>query len=412
MAAPSPLRRWLVIAGLGLLSLLLALTLAYRTELMRVYQVITLFDEQNIVENFRSMGTVFDTRTVANGSLPHRFPVNLRSLPETYMYDGEIRRLTDFLEDTWTTGLVIVHEGEIVYEAYFLGNEQNSQVISWSLAKSVVSALVGVAVEEGFIRDINQPVTDYVPKLAGTGYDGVTIKNVLQMSSGIGFDENYADFFSDINRMGRTVALGTSLDRFVASLPPERPQGTYNHYVSMDTQVLGMVLREATGENLAAFTESRLWQPLGMAADAYWLIDRAGMEAAFGGLNAQLRDYARFGWLYLNEGRWGDEQVVPAHWVRASVTPDGPHLQPGDNPLSNTVLGYGYQWWIPANPDGDFLGMGIAGQYLYVNPRYRLVIAKSSAYAHYRKDGFDKDLESIEVFRTITRHLSEPESLW
>ena len=132
--------------------------------------------------------------------------------------------------------------------------------------------------------------------------------------------------------MGRAIAFNTSLDDFVACLKRERLAGTYNHYVSMNTQVLGMILRRATSETLASYLESRIWQRIGMESDAYWLIDCNGMELAFGGLNAVLRDYARFGQLYLNEGQRGNEQIVPATWVRASVTPDAPHLQPGNNP--------------------------------------------------------------------------------
>jgi CubicO group peptidase (beta-lactamase class C family) len=138
------------------------------------------------------------------------------------------------------------------------------------------------------------------------------------MSSGIRFNENYGEFLSDINRLGRAIAFDSSLDEFVASLKRERTPGTFHQYVSMDTQVLGMLLRETTGETIASYLESRIWKKLGMESDAYWLVDRNGMELAFGGLNAVLRDYARLGQLYLNEGEWEGQQIVPAAWVRAS----------------------------------------------------------------------------------------------
>ena len=338
-------------------------------------------------------------------ALPHQFERNLRDLPSTYVYKGQPKRISDFLAQTWTTGMVVLQDGAIVHENYYRGNTASSKVISWSVAKSFISALVGIAVDEGRIRDIHQPVTDYVPNLRGTGYDRVSIKDALQMSSGIRFNEDYASFGSDINRLGRAIALGDSLDEFVASLRRERMPGTFHHYVSMDTQVLGMVLRAATGETLASYLESRIWQKIGMESDAYWLIDRNGMELAFGGLNAVLRDYARVGQLYLNEGRWAGEQVVPWKWVRASVTPDAPHLQPG-NPNSSWVLGYGYQWWIPQQPDGDYLAIGVYNQFIYVYPEKGIVIAKSSAYPAYNADGQDKELETIAVFRAIARHLA------
>lgn len=155
--------------------------------------------------------------------------------------------------------------------------------------------------------------------------------------------------------------------------------------------------------------EEKLWKRIGTESDGYWLIDNKGVEIVFGCYNAVLRDYARFGLLYLNNGKWNDETVVPADWVKASVTPDAPHLQPGDNQLSYWVLGYGYQWWIPQNPEGDFLAVGVAGQYIYVHPAHNLVIAKSSAYGAYKKDGKEKILQTIEMFRAIVRSMANGE---
>lgn len=399
-----PLRRTLATGCLALIVASMALSVVYRAELARVYHVIRLFDPEIIVSNFRSMDTMFDTAPVRRGPVAHQFERSIRNLPSTYVYKGQTKKVSDFLEQTWTTGMVVLQDGAVVYENYYRGNTASSKVISWSVAKSFISALVGIAVEEGHIKDINQPVTDYVLALRGSGYDGVSIKDILQMSSGIRFNEDYADFWSDINRLGRAIAFNTSLDDFVASLRRERTPGTFHHYVSTDTQVLGMVLRAATGETLASYLESRIWQKIGMESDAYWLIDSKGMELAFGGLNAVLRDYARLGQLYLNEGQWEGQQVVPRAWVRASVTPDAPHLQPG-NPNSSWVLGYGYQWWIPQQPDGDFLAIGIYNQFIYVDPKRKIVIAKSSAYPAYNVDGQEKELETIAVFRAIARQV-------
>lgn len=413
MANESRRRRGVIIRRLGLAGLAVVLVLAliaevYRKEIIRVANVINLFDQDVIVQNFRSMDRIFEVVTVRRGHSAHQFEREQRALPLTYQYDGEAKTVESFLKDSWTTGLLAIHDGKVVYEKYYRGNTAASKTISWSVAKSFVSALVGIAVEEGQIGDIHHPVSDYVPILKGTGYDGVSIKDVLQMSSGIRFNENYGDFWSDINRLGRSIAFNTALDEFVTSLKRERTPGTYNHYVSMDTQVLGMVLREATGQSLSSYLESRIWKRLGMESDAYWLVDKDDTELAFGGLNAVLRDYARFGLLYLNEGQWGNDQIVPTNWVRASVTPDAPHLQPGKNPASSWVLGYGYQWWIPEHTDGDYLAIGIYHQFIYVYPRYKVVIAKSSAYPHYNFDGDDKELETIAVFRAIARHLAGP----
>jgi CubicO group peptidase (beta-lactamase class C family) len=373
--------------------------------IQRLYRVINLFNQDVIVQNFRTMGDKFDSRTIHHGPDVFTFKKEIRKLPDEYIFNGQKRSVNAFIEHSGTTGLIVIKDDTILFEKYYRGNTESSKAISWSVAKSFVSAMFGIAVSEGYIKDINQPVTDYLPSLKNSGYNGVSIKNVLQMSSGVRFNEDYGDFNSDINRMGRYFALNMPFADFVASLKAEKKPGTFHHYVSMDTQVLGMILREATGKNLSEYAQEKLWKPLGMESDAYWLTDSSGMEAAFGGLNVTLRDYARFGRLYLNKGNWNGKQIVPEVWCKASVTPDAHHLMPGKRPDASWVLGYGYQWWIPENPDGDYLAIGIYGQAIYVYPRYNIVIAKTSAYDDYNKDGFDMEIESIEMFRAIARDL-------
>ncbi len=391
----------------ALLVLLLALVGAgiFNRQLTRLYRVITLFEPDRVVENFRTMDRMFDYRVVNRGGIPHVFERAPGSLPQIYTHKDKTSTVKEFFETTWTTGLIVIHDKKIIFEEYYLDNTEASKCISWSVCKSFVSALLGIALEEGHIKDIQDPVTMYVPSLKGSGYDGVPIKHLLQMSSGIRFDENYAAFFSDINRMGRAIALKRPMDDFVASLNNEREPGTRHHYVSMDSQVLGMVLREATGRDLSSYLEEKIWKIIGMESDAHWIVDSDGMELAFGGLNVVLRDYARFGLLYLNGGQWNERQIIPADWVRVSVTPDAPHLQPGNSPASSSPLGYGYQWWIPEEPEGDFLAIGIFNQFIYVHPGHNVVIAKTSAYKDFCVDGSEKELESIALFRAIARHV-------
>lgn len=404
-------RFWKVALLILLLLLLAVSALGYarREELTRLYNVITLFDEGKIVENFRHMDRAFETRPVRRSGSVFEFKQGRpMELPENFAWKGQTFDTEEYLKRTGASGLIVIKDDAIRYEQYWLGNDPTTKWISWSMAKSITSALFGIAVAEGKIESIMDPVTKYVPELAGSGYDGVPIKHVLQMSSGIRFDETYGDFGSDINRMGRALALGTPLLDFIATLKNEREPGTYNHYVSMDTQVLGQVLMNATGKNLAQLTEEKLWSRIGPESDAYWMLDGTGAELAFGGFNATLRDYARFGRLYLNEGNWNGEQVVPAQWVRDSVTPDAPHLMPGENnPNSNWVLGYGYQWWIPINPDGEFLALGVYIQMMYIYPKERLVIARTSAYPDYNTDGDNVELQGIEFFRAIAAQLRE-----
>ena len=400
------LKRGLTVLGLFLIIAAGAGIYNFST-IQRLYRTVTLFDAPVITENFRNMGESFSSRTIHKGENIFQFKRKDSKLPEKYVYNGVEKSVPGFFERYGTTGLIVIKDDTILFEKYYNGNTGNSKAISWSVAKSFVSALFGIAVAEGKIKDINQSVNEYVPSLAASGYNGVRIKDVLQMSSGIKFNEDYGDFYSDINRMGRSFALNTPLEDFIVSLKQERAPGKFNHYVSMDTQVLGMIISAATGKNLSEYAEEKLWKPIGMESDALWMIDSAGMEAAFGGLNVVLRDYARFGRLYLNNGKWGGRQIVPESWVKASVTPDAPHLIPGKREGSNGVLGYGYQWWIPEKPQGDYLAIGIYGQAIYINPAENIVIARTSAYADYNKDGDGMEIESIEAFRAIAKNISK-----
>ena len=392
-------RRILVV----LLLVLLASVAAYKP-VMKMYHGLTLFSPDKLTVNFRSLDRWFAVRSVAAGPEKADFNYDLQDLPQTYVYAGQTKSTAQFMEDTQTTGLIVTRGGTVVYEEYFLGNSASSRCILWSVSKSIVSALVGIVVEEGLIRDLSDPVTAYVPSLAGSGYDGVSIKDALQMSSGIRFIEDYADPKSDVNRMGSiSVGVGGTLESFLGKLENEREPGSSWKYASSDTQVLGMVLRVATGRDLASYAQEKLWQPAGMEADAHWLVDKAGVEAAFGGLNVVLRDMARFGNIYLNNGFWNGRQIISPEWIRASITPDAPRLRLVESDGSGVNMGYGYQWWVPDGEEGDFLAMGIYGQAVYVNPRRGVVVAKTSAYRDYLKDGKAMELESVEFFRAIAR---------
>ncbi len=370
--------------------------------LIQLYQVVHLYDEDRIVENFLNMDGVFPTREVRPAERPLALRHSSIALPKTFQYEGEEIDLETYLADNKSTGMLVLKDDAIVYEQYWLGHREDGRHISWSVAKSFISALVGIAVSEGKIASIELSITDYLPRLEGTGYDGVAIRDILEMSSGVGFNEDYADYDSDINRFGRAIGFGRPMSRFVQSLERARQPGTFHHYVSLDTQVLGMLLVRATGMNLARYLETKLWRPVGMEQPAYWLLDSTGMEVALGGLNASLRDYARFGLLYLNEGRVRGEQIVPSEWVRASTTPRAPHLVAGrDNPASSSTWGYGYQWWIPEPDQADYTAAGIYNQYIYVNPRNRVVIAKNSANRRYLEERQATKDEHIAMFRAI-----------
>ncbi|WP_071796468.1 serine hydrolase domain-containing protein [Natronohydrobacter thiooxidans] len=344
------------------------------------------------------MNQVFPSRDVPRAGPVWEFGRDPRPLPETYAFSGTEHDLAAFLDRTITTGLLVVHRGAITHEEYRLGADETSPFTSWSMAKSVLSALIGIAVEEGHIASIRDPIGQYVPALVGSGYAYVPIEDALTMSSGVAFDEDYDNPFSDINMLFiRAMAMGVPVEETIAGLQAVRPPGTFNDYVSSDSMALGLVLEGATGIPLADYLATRLWGPMGAEADAFWSTDRTGREFALCCLNATLRDYARFGRLYLEGGARDGQQIVPADWVAASVNPTAPHLQPGENPASSWTFGYGYQWWIPEDPQGDFLAIGVWGQYIYIDPVREVVIVKTSA----DPDFDDNDHESVAAFRAI-----------
>jgi CubicO group peptidase (beta-lactamase class C family) len=398
----------------GLLAVLLVgggvLALIYQRQIDRLAFATSLFTGAEQYENFGRLEEIFPTSRMTAAAEPFHFAAGEPiELPTAFPWRGGELATRTFLEDTDTAALLVVEKGHVRFEEYWLTGGPGITWLSMSVAKSFISALVGIAVEEGKIRSIENPITTYLPQLNDSAYDGVRIKDILQMSSGAGWDETYGDPDSDINRFARILALGGSLNDFATSLERVREPGTYNHYNSTDTQVLGWLLAETTGGSVAAYMEEKLWHPLGMEADGFWMVDDQRMEMAFGGLNATARDFAKLGELYRNHGRWRGREVVPAAWVEASVTPDAPHLLPGDHALSDFPLGYGYQWWVPEGDEGEFSAIGVYNQFIYVNPTRKLVIVKLSANSDYAtaEDGSaDMEFETIELFRAIGRQLS------
>lgn len=378
--------------------------LIFRQEIYQLSKVLTFFEPDEISENFRSVKEIFPTSKVEQSSDPDPLPsVDASiSLPKSFQMSDSVVDTQGFLDHTLTDGLLIYQGDSIRYEYY--GNDfSNKDIhISWSMSKSVISALIGIALEEESIRSIDQLATEYLPELKGTGYEGVTIKNLLQMSSGVRFNEDYGDFNSDINRMGRFFALGMPMSEFAGSLVNENPPGTINHYVSIDTQVLGMILIKATGESITSYMKMKLWEPMGATSDAYWIVDNTGTEFALGGLNITLRDYTRLGVLFLDSGRWKGQQIVPEEWVVNSTQPLDAHVQPGRLVDGTEKDGYGYQWWIPYGADDEYNAQGIYDQFIYIDPDKDAVIIKLSSNFRFKNDyqHLYKKL-SIALFRTI-----------
>ncbi|PHQ98257.1 MAG: 6-aminohexanoate hydrolase [Marinosulfonomonas sp.] len=375
------------VRGILLLAIILAAVAFWQREkITRLMAVNSLFAQEKIINNFSHMDTMFLTRPLMRGDgdvspLPTG---TAAALPDA---------LNDWIKNRSVTSLVVMKDGAIVAEDYFLGTKADDLRISWSVAKSYLSALFGIVMAEGHIASLNDPVTKYAPSLAGSAYDGATIRNVLNMASGVRFNEDYLDFNSDINRMGRVLALGWSMDGFAAGINDRQygPGKTWQ-YVSIDTHVIGMIIRGATGRSVAELLEEKIIIPMGLEAAPYYVTDGEGVAFVLGGLNVTTRDYARFGQMFLNGGRWNGVQIVPEDWVTESTRASAP--------TSAVHIGYGYQWWVPVGAvAGEYMARGIYGQYIYVNRPMGVVIATTAADTKFREKGVSD--QNIAMFRLI-----------
>jgi len=336
------------------------------------------------------------SRMVRRGDGPiHELPQGApMELPTTFAGAGGVElNVDDFLERrTSTKGLLVIKDGEIVFEKYYAGETATSYFVSHSVAKSITSLLVGIALDEGYIEDIDEPVEDYVSGLRGTGYDGVTIKDLLQMNSGIEYSEVYGVRGSDVSRLANPFWACTSVEEVIGTFSREFEPGTHHQYASIDTEVLGLVLREAIKRggytSTSCFMEDRVWRHLGVQSDSFWAIDGVGVENSFGGFYGVLRDYARFGLLYLNGGTLNGERIVSESWVDASVARSGP-------------AGYGFQWWLRTGK--RYSAIGINGQFVFVDPTNNIVIAKTSDQADYAQD--PQETSHFALFDAIVEKL-------
>ena len=403
--------KFLKYAGFGLggiLVIALVLTVFNWSKIQRLKRVTTLFEAENIVHNFSHMDEVLFSRPLAAPGPAHVWPETPKALPNAVMINGKASDLPAFLDDTQTTSLLVIKDGEILHEDYRLGTGPDDLRISWSVAKSFLSAMMGQAVDSGEIKSLDDDVAAYVPSLKGTAYEGASIRNVLNMASGVKFNEDYLDKDSDINKMGRVLALGKSMDDFAATLMTrEFEPGSARQYVSIDTHALGMVLRAATGREIVDIFNDT-YGPLGFGKAPVYSTDKQGNPFVLGGLNLRTRDYALFGQMILQGGEWKGEQMIPADWLAASTKASAPEPD-----LDTSGVDYGYQWWVPkgaAANGGDFFAVGIYEQYIYINPGANMVIVKTSANRKFKEvslSGRSYKEDSIDVFRSLATYYSE-----
>jgi CubicO group peptidase (beta-lactamase class C family) len=273
-----------------------------------------------------------------------------------------------------TTGLLIARGDTILIERYQYDRTDRHRFISWSMAKTVTAMLIGVAIADGRIGSVDDLAAAYVPRLDGTEYGNTSIRHLLQMSSGVRFREEYSgrDDVATLSELTFRLQGRGGVDAVLPFNTRTAPAGTRFSYASVETQVLGLVLRAAVGRPVAEYMHEKIGEPIGAEGDATWLVDKAGQEATYCCLNAALRDYARLGLLLANEGNWRGRQIIPAAWVRDATTVRGdqPHLRPG---TARPSFGYGYQTWIFPGERRQFAFRGVRGQAIFVDPQSRLV---------------------------------------
>ena len=343
------------------------------------------------VAGYRNMDKLAPVRWVRAGDTPlelpeHRLDLGALAVP----HDSGNMTLADFLSNQSVAGLLVIKDGAIVYEHYGLGNDRATRWISYSVTKSVTSLLVGAAIRDGYIASVDEKVTDYLPRLKGSAYDSARIRDVLQMASGVAWDETYDNPESDLNQVDwSTLSLYDYLD----DMPRTAPPGETFNYNTAESNLVGNLLRAAIGNNLSTYLEQKIWRPFGMEADAAWnLTEPAGGE--FGGccINATLRDFGRLGLFAMNEGRLPDgTEVLPAGWMQQSTTP------------SKGYPGYGYFWWLTDN--GAYRASGIFGQGIYIDPAENLIIAMHSARPDASKRA-DWELQ-MAMFQAVTEALKK-----
>ena len=326
---------------------------------------------KTIVYNSRGINDhqIFTKRDLHANNNPFIFPKGRpmkAQVPAAVNIKGKEIVFEKYLKDNKTVSFLIIQNDTIVYEKYFDGYDSASIVPSFSMANAYTSALIGCAIEDGLIGSVEDQVTNYIPEMKKNGFDKVTIKQLLQMTSGIDFDERFSDPTSD----GATFYYGSDLEKSTIHLTLKRAPGTIFDFKSGSAQILGLILqRVLKSENLTHYFERRIWFPMETQFDGSWSIDKNdGIEKTFCCINARARDFAKFGRLYLNNGAWNGKQIVPSKWVKESLTADA---------TNGGVNYFKYQWWLyENNADHAFYAQGQLGQFIYVNPKKNLIIVR------------------------------------
>jgi len=300
-----------------------------------------------------------------------------------------------------SAALLIVHDGKLRLERYGLGFDRDGRWTSFSMAKSVTSTLVGAAIRDGHIRSLDDKVSDYIASMKGSAYDDVSIRQLLTMTSGVRWNEDYADPKSDVARFNNHQPEEgvDALVSYLRRLPREVPAGTRWHYSTGETNLVGVLVGEATHKPLAQYLSEKVWVPAGMEQQATWILSKTGREISGCCIQAATRDFARFGLFLLDGARVNGRSIVPDGWIAEATTERTGIGQPG--------RGYGYQWWTYA--DGSFAARGIFGQGLFIDPKRKLVIASNANWAGGATDPVASEAREA-FYRAVQQAIDEESS--
>jgi len=324
---------------------------------------------------YRDIEHIFKTHVIARGKTVHPLPVAAQQIAPTFSYAGKTWTIDAYMKAYRVSGLLVLKDGKIVLERYGLGRKPADRWTSFSVAKSVTSTLVGAAIEDGRIKSLNDPVTRYIPELKGSAYEGVTVRQMLMMSSGVKWNEDYTDPNSDVARAGGTVPEPgvNPMVSYLRKLPRAHPPGSTFNYNTGETDLVGVLVSKATGKSLAQYASEKIWRPYGMERDGIWMTDPGGQERGGCCISMTLRDYGRLGLFIAGDGIADGKRIVPEGWVAAATHKEIDNGSPAPG-------GYGYFWWI-RSPD-RYEAVGIFGQSITTFRDEHLIIVQNAAWPH------------------------------
>lgn len=344
---------------------------------------------------FAHFDEVYKAREVPNGSKVYRLQ---QGNPIAAFYNGGQKETAfdTFVKDQKVAGLLVLQHGKIRLERYGLGFNEAGRWSSFSIAKSVTGTLVGAAIKDGYIKSVEDFVTDYIPDLKGSAYDNVTIRHLLTMTTGVKWTENYNDPNSDIVKIyAQSVTPGMDETvSYMRGLPREAEPGKKWLYKTGETHLLGVLVSAATGQPLSQYLSEKIWEPYGMEQKATWLLGRTNHEQAGCCLQMPLRDFGRFGQFMLDGARINGKSILPDDWL-AAATQTKIKLMPN--------LGYGYQWWTVG--DGCFRALGIHGQMIHIDPKRQLVVVINSAWPE--AENFRRQMVTDNFLKLIVEEMDK-----